>query len=579
MSGLATLALVLTGLVAPPPAGRGLTRLRAQMGPTITVRGVTRLEVEKIQRVPGGVMLTVQLIDADLNEGVPGKKIKLSISQDGSVVFRATETTSSSGKAQVFIPHRSGEYSLRLDFAGDPLYVRAKPEARTVDLSKEALNLSIASPPRVDIAGRAFVVSVSARHHAPIPSIRIALKFVRAGQVERTLQGVTGDDGTARFEIPPKSLGAPGELQLVARSTASKRYNAARTAQRLTLFSRVFVTLKVSETTARLGSRVTISGTVKDARGPVPRGIVRILGNGQRLLITWTRSSGRFERTLELRRMGLGKLRLKAQFVPRTAWRQAGTSPTVVLKVEPAKPIPLAYYLVPAALTVLFLLGVLLVRKRPWRALRQRLQDRQESRRPETGGIELGRKRSFRSLFAVDHLSVSGTVYDMQRSEPLTDATVYLRSASPGREDATAKTDAQGAFEVKDLEPGTYNLVATAPGWIPQSLMVELPHRGELHGLTIRLQSVRVRVMQIYATVIRHLLPEPELVRYWTPGESTHHVLAHGSAPPPGLSVLTALTQRVYYSHEVPELETVTKADELAQEAHRAEDARAKERG
>ncbi|MFH2006147.1 MAG: carboxypeptidase-like regulatory domain-containing protein [bacterium] len=580
MSGPAIVALVLTGLTAPPPlAAPVVSRLRAQKGPTITVRGVTRLEVEKIQRVPGGVMLTVQLIDADLNEGVPDKKIKLSISRGGAVVFRAVETTSKSGKAQVFLPHRSGEYSLKLDFAGDSLYVRAKPEARTVDLSKEALSLNIASPPRLDIAGRSLIVSVSARHHAGIPAVRIVLQILRGDRVERALEGVTGDDGSARFEIAPKSLGAPGELLLVARSAASRQFNAARTTQRLALYSRVFVTLKVSESTARLGRRVTISGTVKDARGPVPHGIVRILGNGRPLLITWTRSSGRFERTLELRRVGLGKHVLKAQFVPRTAWRQAGTSPPVLLTVEPAKPIPLAYYLVPAALTVLFLLGVLLVRKRPWRALRQRLQDRQEARRPEVGGIELGRKRSFRSLFAVDHLSVSGTVYDLRRTEPLTGATVYLRSASPGREDVTTKTNTRGEFEVKELAPGTYNLVATAPGFIPQSLMIELPHRGELHGMAIRLQSVRVRVMQIYATVIRHLLPEPELVRYWTPGESTHHILAHKSAPPPGLSVLTALTQRVYYSHEVPKLETVAKADELAQQAAAAEDARAKERG
>jgi hypothetical protein len=96
---------------------------------------------------------------------------------------------------------------------------------------------------------------------------------------------------------------------------------------------------------------------------------------------------------------------------------------------------------------------------------------------------------------------------------------------------------------------------------------VELPHRGELHGLTIRLQSVRVRVMQIYSDLVRYLLPEPELVRYWTPDESTRHVLDHVTSPPAGLSSLTALTQHVYYSHEPPEVQDVEQAENLAREA------------
>lgn len=142
------LAPSLLGLVlSPPDSARWLAPLRAQNGPAVTVRGATRLEMESIKRVQGGVMLTVKLVDADLGEGVPNKKVNLTIFRDGVEIFRTTAKTSQTGSAQVFVRHHTGEYTLKLDFHGDPLYVAAKPKARSVDLSKDILSLTLASPP------------------------------------------------------------------------------------------------------------------------------------------------------------------------------------------------------------------------------------------------------------------------------------------------------------------------------------------------------------------------------------------------------------------------------------------------
>ncbi len=564
-----TLLLASVLLLSPSlsDGARLAASLRAQAGPKITVRGATRLEMENIQRVQGGVMLTVKLVDTDLGEGVPDKKVNLAISRDGEVVFRTSATTSKTGSAQVFVPHRTGEYALKLDFKGDHLYVAAEPKAQSVDLSKDALTLTLNSPPLVDIAGRPFPVVVEAKHDGGIANLHVKLRVLRGDKVIQTLRGLTGPDGKWKLTIKPRSLGRAGELLLVATTPVTHRFNTARTAQRITVFTRVKVTLSLSKKRARIGGKVTLSGTVRDALGPVSYGIVRLTSGGHRLTATLTDNKGRFSRTLALRKVGLGKMKLQAHYVPRTGWRKAGASPVVSLLVEPAKPIPIAYFLIPAGITLLFLLTVLVVRKRPWEGLRKRLARRQEAKVPEAGGIELGKRRSFSSLFAVDHLSVSGNVVDLNRSEPIEGAKIYLRPAEADQGVKSTTTDGSGYFELTELAEGTYNLVATSPGWIPQSLLVELPHRGELHGLSIRLQSVRVRVMQIYTDVVRYLLPEPELVRYWTPGESTRHVLDNKSSPPPGLSSLTALTQQVYYSHEPPVVDTVADAESLAREA------------
>lgn len=572
MTGFAL--LLASTLVMSPSLTDGARLLKAQTGPTITVRGSTRLEMESIKRVQGGVMLTTKLVDSDLGEGVPNKKINLTIFTDGLEIFRTTATTSQTGSAQVFVPHRTGEYTLKLDFPGDPLYVAAQPKARLVDLSKNVLALKLDSPPLVDFAGRPFPVVVTARDEDGVANLHVKLQIQRGEKVIETRRGLTGPDGQWKIALKPRSLGKAGELLLVATTPVTSRFNAARTAQRVTLFSRVTVTLYLSKKRARIGSKVTLHGTVRDALGPVSGGIVRLTAGDGRLAAAMTDAKGRFSRTVELRKVGLGKLRLRAHFVPRTGWRRAGASPTVILVVEPAKPIPIAYFLIPAGLTLLFLLTVLVVRKRPWEGLRKRLARRQEAKRPETGGIELGKRRSFSTLFAVDHLSVSGTVMDLHLQEPLVDAKVYLRPADPNQDVQVTSTDPAGRFELGEVSAGTYNLVATAPGWIPQSLMMELPHRGELHGLSIRLQSVRVRVMQIYSDVVRYLLPEPDLVRYWTPGESTRHLLGRTTTPPAGLSSLTALTQHAYYAGEPPEVETISTAESLAQEAKASEQER-----
>jgi len=565
-------ALVLASLaILSPPWTGGARLLKAQVGPTITVRGATRLEMESIKRVQGGVMLTVKLLDSDLGEGVPSKRINLTIFKDGVKILSTTATTTQTGSAQVFVPHRAGEYTLKLDFPGDRLYVAAQPKARTVDLSKNVLTLTLTSPPLVDFAGRPFPVVVSARDEGAVEKLHVSLQVQRGEKVIATKRGLTGPDGRWTIALKPRALGRAGELLLVATTPVTSRFNAARTAQRITLFSRVKVTLHLSKKRARIGSKVTLHGTVRDALGPVSGGIVRLTAANSRLAAAMTDAKGRFSRTVELRRVGLGNLRLRAHFVPRTGWRKPGASPAVILVVEPAKPIPIAYFLIPAGLTLLFLLSVLVVRKRPWEGLRKRLARRQETKRPETGGIELGKRRSFSTLFAVDHLSVSGTVVDLHLHEPLVDAKIYLRSAGPNQEVQVTATDSAGRFELGDLSAGTYNLVATAPGWIPQSLMVDLPHRGELHGLSIRLQSVRVRVMQIYADVVRYLLPEPDLVRYWTPDESTKYLLSRDATSPVELKSLTAVTQEAYYAGAPPDVETISTAESLAREAKASE--------
>jgi hypothetical protein len=82
--------------------------------------------------------------------------------------------------------------------------------------------------------------------------------------------------------------------------------------------------------------------------------------------------------------------------------------------------------------------------------------------------------------------------------------------------------------------------------------------------MRVRLQSVRARVMEIYSSVVRPLLPDPELVRYWTPAETSEAVARRAAALREGLAALTRLTEQVYYDPDIPEPEMVAQAESLA---------------
>jgi len=181
----------------------------------------------------------------------------------------------------------------------------------------------------------------------------------------------------------------------------------------------------------------------------------------------------------------------------------------------------------------------------------------------QASGVTLAGRKSWRSILSVDDREISGTVVQLPEGQPLVGATVHLRPLSGAAERQVA-TGGDGGFVLSAVADGTYLLIAAAPGFVPVSLRVTAPHRGELRGLVIRLVSVRRRVMQVYLDLIRPLLPDAGLARTWTPFEATRHVLRKQPNPPEGLVPLTELAAHVYYAEAPPAPEVIDEAERLA---------------
>ncbi|MDY0002291.1 MAG: carboxypeptidase regulatory-like domain-containing protein [Polyangia bacterium] len=542
-----------------PMAARGPT--------TITVRGSTRLDLEKTERAPGGVVLTVRLLDGELSEPIPDRTITVIIRKDGLEVQRATRQTTRTGSAQIFVPHQKGEHEISLGFEGDALYRAASPSSSRVDLSKETVQLRLSAPPQVDIGTASLHVVVHASQDGPVAKLPIGLRARRGDRIVLSREGSTDAEGQLRIELPTRELGNAGEVMLEAQSTTTAEYNSARTSQRIFLVSATTTSLRLSRAQGRRDSKVLARGEVRDSAGPVERGTVRLIGLGRTLRTLQTDSSGRYSAPLPIGQLPLGALTLEAEFVPRTAWLRPSRSSPVVFTVLPHRPIPIAYYLVPTVLTLLFLAAMHLARRKPWQKWRIRGRLRSGPARPEQGGIELGRRHSIRGLFGVDMQGIRGKVIDLHEGTPLGGATIYLRARRAGSEDMQTRTGDGGAFSFAETAAGDWELLATLPGYLPVSLHVTLPHRGELHGVTVRLQSVRHRVMDLYSAVMAPRLPEPALVRFWTPSEAAAHLRASRGEAPAAVEALADLASEVYYGPATPEPETATDAELLASKA------------
>jgi Carboxypeptidase regulatory-like domain len=75
--------------------------------------------------------------------------------------------------------------------------------------------------------------------------------------------------------------------------------------------------------------------------------------------------------------------------------------------------------------------------------------------------------------------SFQGTVLRATTAEPLSGARItYIRMSTPSSAEASVTTDSAGAFAIDGIEPGTYRLRITAPGYVRHEYGQKTPHGG-----------------------------------------------------------------------------------------------------
>lgn len=150
----------------------------------------------------------------------------------------------------------------------------------------------------------------------------------------------------------------------------------------------------------------------------------------------------------------------------------------------------------------------------------------------------------------------------------------------------SVKSSDNGRFIVSQLPAGRFLVQVFAPGYLPQQFPAHVPHRGELRGISVRLEPIRVRLLAEWRRVALRLVGSDAQVLTKTPREVLEQYQQHALGAPssgPALSVvlgdhyrtalrtlrtLTELTEAAYYAPRdcTPEmlLAAVQLADSLA---------------
>ncbi len=523
--------------------------------PIVRVRAETRIELQ-VDRGPT-VRITATLRD-DRGDPLRDRALNVRIAQaDGPGVERASGRTDDRGRVEVdFDIQQTGTYRLEAQYAGDSSY-RGVEVAQNVDLGRAHVRLLMTAESgrldRLDLDRASHEVRVAAESEIGGANLDVRLEN-EMGQA--LASGTTGAGGTVQLTIHSADLGVPAAGRIVVRTEGDSLRAPAQTEVLVVRYRPTAVALTVAQRHVEAGRAVLVEGTLSTSQGPLARKAIGIFTGERHLETVLTDAEGRFRDRVVLEQ-NEGDVPLQARFESDAPWRPEALSEPIVITIEPRGATPAPWLSIPIAVSALLLLGLW------WRGRRQApgQPEQRPSRRPAPPGIQLGAPGSTRQA---GHTDVAGVVLDADEANPLGGAQVVLRR---GDETLTQASDEDGRFLFDDVPSGRWKLRAQRAGYEAREATVELPHRGQLRGLQIRLRSLRHLVLRRFSPLAEALTPSRRWWAFWTPRELADRARGgeRGAVGQVALEV-----EEIAYAASPPEADRV---EEVGRRARRLADA------
>jgi len=531
--------------------------------PVLHVRARSRIDLQSIQRVPGGLLIRGTLVDTGLGVPIAGHTVAISV--DGEHGFyRYAEPSDGEGRFRWKVPLPLGQYTLKLAAGGDTEYAPAEPLVRTVDVGRRTPNVRIEAPREISVRELQLFVTVEAEDPEGDVDAGLGLSVPEPGPARAVELPVTLElDGKAiarlrtrggrvEHSIDVAQLGAPGaQPMLTVRYYGDELRNAAQASRTVRVTTPTFLTLRSSSTELPWKGSVDLEGELSDSGGPVASGRVSLTvpDSGQELASVLTDESGHFRARLEGGVLRPGTRFVEARHQPVVSFREPSRSPALALELKAPEPRSAVFYISPMLLLVAFGLATLL-RRRPWRSLTKRRAAVKEARAArQSAGLTEGRPRLLSNLRAPHDFGLSGQVCELPAGDPVPTASV---SVNAGDVDRMLAVDEEGRFAVESLPPGPIVVEITAPGFVAERFERTLPHRGELRGTRILLVPIRQKIFAAYQKVALPLFPDPALAGTWTPRELLDHV-ARRNLIVDELAALTSVVEEAYFGPRLPD--------------------------
>lgn len=531
--------------------------------PVIHVRARLRIDLDSVERAPGGLTVSGSLRDDATDEPVAGRTVAISVEGDHGF-WHYAEPTGPDGGFRWHVPVPLGAYRLHLGAGGDGDYLAPAAIDRTVDVSRRTPTVTVQAPARIAAHAPSLHVVVEAHETDGLgpPRAFDGHAWISIGGRGRTDLLVQDGHGEVD-ELGP--FGRAGQrVDVTATVAATDERNGATGTRSVLLTSPTSITLDVDEKRVAADDELGVGGILRDDDGPVAHVAVVVgLENGADLGRFTTDERGRFSGAIRTRELATGSVFLEARYAPLEDWRDASVSPTVPVEVLPAPPVALWPYVVSPTLTLLAALVVFAARDRRWRryfAVARRA--RRIAAAPATSpGLTEGRRGILSSLRRPDH-GISGFVVDAADDRAIPAATLVARTADGQSHAATV--DERGRFAFEDLPPGPLVVEAAAPGYVAERFSRTLPHRGELRNARVRLVPVRARIFDAWRRAVAPLYPTPRAAETMTPRELLEHLERRRLVPNESMAALTSRVEAAVWGPHPPSTDDLADVERLA---------------
>ncbi len=532
------------GAVGDRLGGRRGRRTREGASGIIVVRGrlaVTRLEAISLGEAGGKVLLRGMIRDVDLHAPPPSQELSLRVrcrTERWAAVKRVV-TSGGDGGFNAVVPRCSGALDVRTE-SSNRSYLVVKGRRISFQSVTGEPQVTLEVPRKVRFAQGVLqgAVTLSVRRSLweegrmrwkiePVAGSRLFVRIGGGPVVSRR----SGADGRMRFSVPLAQLRSRGRVTL----EAGREQGDERLVRRdLLVLGRLELFLDPLPGALRIGDRLHLSGRVRVGPGGIGGIVVRLLRDKHVVAEAVPEADGRWELNVALRGTAGGRswtLEAAGPFVDAPARRR------VSMELLPAGGFGFR-----EKFSALLVLGALLLLlgataggrrlldngvralRRNWKRILAGLGWRTV---PTVGEREQGSggRRTLAGLIK-PRSSIRGSVVleglprrGRERVGKPVPVTLTLRSFGafsmshgqsagqvlPNRQRRLAlMTDSRGAasFGPLELPKGTWELTCQAPGHMPATQVVRIPHRGQYDDVVLVLDAVAMVVLRRFLEAI-----------------------------------------------------------------------------
>ncbi|MCB9591308.1 MAG: carboxypeptidase regulatory-like domain-containing protein [Sandaracinaceae bacterium] len=547
--------LAVAALLAAP------ARVAAQ--PIVSVRAETRIEL-RVRR--GATVRVGATLRDDRGNSLADRQLTVRIAEPGGVQRGSeTGTTDARGELEVTFEVEPGTYQFEARYAGDESYDDTRVEL-LLDLERAHVRL-LMSPvegrlDRLDLDVPTHRLRVRAESDAGGGGLEVRLE----NELEELLaSGTTAEDGSVVLEVASAALGSPAAGRMIVKTSGDAQRAPAQTEVLVVRFRPTALTLTTTAARVEAGQPVRVEGQLRTSERPLARKAVGIYAGDRHLETVLTDGEGRFAREIVLED-NEGTVALTARFEGDAPWRPAASSEPVEVRIEPRGATPARWLLVPIALSAL-LLGLLW-----WRGRRKdaSAEAPRSSHVPAPPGIHVATEAA--ASPRAGRRDVAGIALDADEGEPIAGARVEL--TGPG-EPLSAVSDDAGAFAIAEVPDGRWTIRVEHASYESREAIVDVPHRGALAALQVRLRSLRQVALRKYAPLAEALVPQRRWWAFWTPRELADRARASVRGD---VEEVTRAVEEVVWSAGPPAPDSVEeigrRASELASEVREDSSAR-----